>query len=187
MSALPRKRVEGRARERSLPFDDARHLAAHRFLVEEALVLDERDFDAWLDLLAPDVHYQVPVTTTVARGSRSGKSADVSHYDEDFFSLTMRVDRFRTNFAWAEDPPSRTRRLVTNVCCYPGTAPDEVRVRSSLLLFRSRGDLRDSDLICGGRDDVLRRAGEAGDFLLVRRQVTLDESVLHTQNLALFL
>ena len=32
--------------EPSLPFDDHRHLAAHRFLVEEAAILDAGDWAA---------------------------------------------------------------------------------------------------------------------------------------------
>jgi phthalate 3,4-dioxygenase beta subunit len=175
-----------RAGGRPLSFGDPAHLAAHRFLVEEAHVLDQRDFEAWLAMLAPDVRYRVPVTSTAARGAPSGKPGGMDHYDEDLYSLKTRVDRFRTNFAWAEDPPSRTRHFVSNVCTFAGESANEVQVRSYLLLFRSRGDLRAPDFVSGMRDDVLRREGD-DRLLLKRREVTLDESVLRTQNLAIFL
>ena len=80
--------------EPSLPFDDPRHLAAHRFLVEEAAILDAGDWAAWLACSTDDVRYVMPVrVTTVAdagfdaprrhgplrrgplRASRSGSSA----------------------------------------------------------------------------------------------------------------
>lgn len=173
-------------RRSALSFDDPMHLAAHRFLVEEAQALDERDFDAWLGMLAPDVVYQVPVTSTEARGKRSGKPGAMDHYHDDFYSLKARIERFRTNFAWAEDPPSRTRRLLSNVCAYAGDVPDEIQVRSSFLLFRSRGDLRGPDFVCGARTDLLRRVDDR-TLLLRARKVMLDESVLRTQNLAMFL
>jgi phthalate 3,4-dioxygenase beta subunit len=173
-------------RRTSLPFDHPLHLQAHRFLVEEAHALDARDFDAWLAMLAPEVRYQVPVTSTTTRDGRSQKVGDMDHFAEDLYSLRIRVDRFRTNFAWAEDPPSRTRRFVSNVCTYASSSPNELHVRSYFLLFRSRGDLRGPDLLSGVREDVLLRDAD-GALLLLQRTATLDESVLRTQNLALFI
>ena len=41
--------------ETILPFSHPMHLAAHQFLVEEAYVLDRRDFDTWLSMMTPDV------------------------------------------------------------------------------------------------------------------------------------
>ncbi len=62
----------------------------------------------------------------------------------------------------------------------------ELRVESALLLFRSRGDTREADLLSAGRADLLRPDG-AGSHRLARREITVDESVLRTQNLAVFL
>ena len=56
---------------------------------------------------------------------------------------------------------------------------------SNLLLFRSRGDIRDPDLLSARRDDVLRRGHDG--LQLARREILVDESVLRTQNLAIFL
>jgi phthalate 3,4-dioxygenase beta subunit len=58
-------------------------------------------------------------------------------------------------------------------------------VESALLLFRSRGDTREPDLISAGRTDLMRETG-AG-LRLARREITVDEAVLRTQNLAVFL
>jgi hypothetical protein len=54
-----------------------------------------------------------------------------------------------------------------------------------VLLFRSRGDVHEPAVISAGREDVLRRVG--GGLQLARRTITVDESVLRTQNLAIFL
>ena len=36
-------------------------------------------------------------------------------FDEDIRTLTARVARLDTGMAWAEDPPSRTRHVITNI------------------------------------------------------------------------
>ncbi|GAA2621113.1 3-phenylpropionate/cinnamic acid dioxygenase subunit beta [Actinomadura fulvescens] len=167
-----------------LRYTDPDHHDAHQFLVEEAATLDRQDFTAWLGLLTDDIRYVMPVRVTTARGAGFDSLAGMGHFDEDLYSLRKRVERFGTEHAWTEDPPSRTRRLVTNVRTF-GTAGGELRVESYLLLFRSRGDTREPDLVSAGRADTLRPAPDG--LRLARRQITVDESVLRTQNLALFL
>ena len=174
---------------RPLPYGDPAHLAAHQFLVEEAALLDAGDFDGWLALLAEDIRYAMPVRVTTARGAGFDTLPDMGHFDEDLYALRKRVQRLATDHAWTEDPPSRTRHFVTNVRTFAPGADGALRVESALLLFRSRGDTREADLISCGREDVLRPdpAGPFAGYRLARREITVDESVLRTQNLAIFL
>jgi 3-phenylpropionate/cinnamic acid dioxygenase small subunit len=167
-----------------LSFTSAEHQQAHEFLVREAEILDERRFREWLDLLAPDIVYRMPVRVTAPETLEASMLEDMSHFDEDLYSLRKRVERFETGHAWTEDPPSRTRHFVTNVRTYDSEGDDLV-VKSYLLLFRSRGDIRDADLLSAERTDVLRRTDRG--LRLVRREIMADESVLRTQNLAVFL
>ena len=109
----------------------------------------------------------------------------MDHFDEDRHSLGKRVERLTTEHAWTEDPPSRTRHLVTNIRTFATASADELRVESALLLFRSRGDTRPPEIVCAGRVDRLRRNG--ADYVLAERLIEVDESVLRTQNLAIFL
>ena len=155
------------------------------FLYHEAALLDDRDHRGWLKLITPDIHYLVPVRVTTPHTLADSTLRDMAHFDEDHYSLVKRVERLETEHAWAEDPPSRTRRFVTNVRCWQGDETGEIVVRSNLLLFRSRGDLLGPDLLSGQRTDVLRRTEDG--LRLARRHVLLDESVLRTQNLAIFL
>jgi phthalate 3,4-dioxygenase subunit beta len=167
-----------------LPYGDLAHQAAHQFLVEEAVLLDAGDYARWLGLLCEDIRYVMPVRVTTARGAGFDSLADMGHFDEDMYALRMRVKRLATDHAWAEDPPSRTRHFVTNVRTFRPRA-DELYVESALLLFRSRGDTREADLISAGRADLLRETADG--LRLARREITVDESVLRTQNLAVFL
>ena len=169
---------------RPLPYGDPAHLGAHQFLVEEAALLDAADYEGWLNLLCEDIRYVMPVRVTTARGAGFDSLADMGHFDEDLYALRKRVQRLATDHAWTEDPPSRTRHFVTNVRTFRG-AVGELGVQSSLLLFRSRGDTREADLISAGRTDLLRVTADG--LRLGRREITVDESVLRTQNLAVFL
>jgi phthalate 3,4-dioxygenase subunit beta len=172
---------------RPLPYADPAHLAAHQFLVEEAALLDAADYAGWLDLLCEDIRYVMPVRVTTARGAGFDSLADMGHFDEDMYALRKRVQRLATDHAWTEDPPSRTRHFVTNVRTFRDEGDDlrVFRVESALLLFRSRGDTREADLISAGRTDLLRATADG--LRLARREITVDESVLRTQNLAVFL
>ena len=168
---------------RPLPYTDPRHQEAHQFLVEEAALLDAADYAGWLGLLTEDVRYLMPVRVTTARGAGFDSLADMAHFDENLYSLRKRVQRFATEHAWTEDPPSRTRHFVTNVRTFK--ADQDLLVESAVLLFRSRGDTREADLVSAGRTDLLRVTD--GGLRLARREITVDESVLRTQNLAVFL
>ena len=169
---------------RPLPYGDQAHLAAHQFLVEEAALLDAADYAGWLELLAEDIRYMMPVRVTTARGAGFDTLAGMGHFDEDLYALRKRVQRLATDHAWTEDPPSRTRHFVTNVRTFREEGED-LRVESALLLFRSRGDTREADLLSAGRTDLLRATAEG--LKLSRREIIVDESVLRTQNLAVFL
>ncbi len=155
------------------------------FLYREAAALDARRHEDWLGMLTEDIAYVMPVRATSAHSLDGSLREGMAHFDEDRYSLEKRVERFATEHAWAEDPPSRTRRLITNARCWEGEVDDEVVVATSLLLFRSRGDVRDHDLLSAERLDILRRV--EGELLLARRQIGVDESVLRMQNLAVFL
>ena len=178
---VPARRATGP----SLAFDDQRHLTAHRWLVDEAYLLDTQDYATWLTLLTDDIRYVMPVRVTTALAAGFDTARGMAHFDEDKYSLDRRVARFATEHAWTEDPPSRLRHHVGNIRTFATDRPDEVEVQSSVLLFRSRGDVREPSIVSAGRDDVLR--DETGTWRLARRTIMVDESVLRMQNLAIFL
>lgn len=169
----------------TLPFSDPRHLEAAQWLVDETYLLDAQDYSVWLDLLTEDIHYLMPVRVTTALGTGFDTAPGMAHFDEDKYSLSRRVARFLTEHAWTEDPPSRMRHHVTNIRTFATEDLDHLIVDSAVLLFRSRGDVRESWFVSAGREDLLRRVGEG--WHLARRTVLVDESVLRMQNLAVFL
>lgn len=156
------------------------------WLYDEAELLDEGRLVEWLELLTDDVRYVVPIRIhkEVTGDSRvTGVLDDSFHLDEDRVSLQMRVDRVETGFAWAEEPPSRIRHLVTNVRVRREAGKeDEVRARSYVMVYRSRWDRPHYDILAGERHDVLRR--EEGAWRLAHRTVVLDNTTIPTLNLS---
>lgn len=160
-----------------------RKVSVQEFLEHEAELLDGGRFDEWLEMLADDITYRAPVRV-VRRAGSPGLVTDMFHFDDNRHSLGLRVRRLGTGVAWSEDPPSRTRRFVTNVRV-GDQREDELAVSSYLLLYRSRGDDGSHDLISAERHDVLRAVEDR--WRLCRRDVMMDQSTLGTKNLAVFL
>lgn len=157
--------------------------AVEQFLLEEALALDEGRFEDWLSFLDDGVRY---VATTRPAGTPR-PALDVAYLDENRTSLGQRVERMAQGTAWAEVPPSRTQRLVTNVLLRPTGEPGTVGVLSALLLYRSRLE-SEVELIVGHRDDVLRIADDdVIGFRLLSRTITLALNSLPAKNLSVFL
>jgi len=159
-------------------------VAVQDFLTEEAYLLDSRRWPEWYELFTDDVVYVAPVRNT-RRVGHSDVVEEIGHFDENKISLGLRVRKLGTDVGWAEDPPSLTRRFVTNIKVQWGDGPDELKVRSNLMLFRSRGDRGQYDLISAERNDVLR--AEPAGYRIARRRIMLDQVSLGTKNLAIFL
>ncbi|HET6951290.1 MAG TPA: aromatic-ring-hydroxylating dioxygenase subunit beta [Acidimicrobiales bacterium] len=156
---------------------DPDHVDALLFLLAEAEVLDAADFVAWLDLLAPEVRYAVPVRTSRLRSDAARPTTPSYHLEEDRSSLEFRVRRIvDSDASWAYNPHSRTRRFVSNVRVRRTEGAD-LRVSSYVLLLRSRHDRDGYDIVTGERHDLLGRRSD-GDLELRAREVVLDQARL---------
>ena len=153
------------------------------FFYREAELLDSNSLEDWLELLTEDISYEMPVRLTRERG-QPDVSSQMGHFSEDRRSLELRVKRLGTDFGWAENPPSRTRRFISNIRVENTSKPNEVKARSYFLLYRNRGSSTQADLISGERRDLLRKLD--GNWKLASRLIIADQSVLGTRNLAIF-
>ena len=168
-----------------------------QFLYREARLLDERRFHEWLGLFTDDVHYTM--TSRANRYPRSSKAIaildadryaeidagdadDLGLFDEDIQTLTARVARLDTGMAWAEDPPSRTRHLITNIEIAPGASESELTVHCNFIVYRSRGET-EQDFYVGARQDRLRRVDRV--WKIADRRMVLDQNVLTAKNLSI--
>ena len=156
------------------------------FLYTEAELLDERRFEAWLDLLTDDIRYWMPMRRNVKFGEQARENTrerqDMNWFDEGKTTLQQRVQQLLTGVHWAEEPLSRVCHMVTNVQIVHATAT-EVTVKSRFLVYRNR--LQDeTDFFVGKREDVLRKVDS--QWKIARRQIMLDQNVLLAKNLTVF-
>lgn len=160
-------------------------------LYHEAELLDERRYEDWLELLADDVRYWMPMRRNVKLGeldrefTRAGQ--DVNWFDEGKGTLTLRVQQILTGVHWAEEPLSRVCHMISNIQILhvePSVGePAEVGVKCRFLIYRNRVET-ETDLLVGKREDVLRAVN--GQWRIARRKIVLDQSVLLTKNLTVF-
>jgi 3-phenylpropionate/cinnamic acid dioxygenase small subunit len=170
--------------------------AIRDFYTREARLLDGNELTAWLGLLHPGIWYLVPGRTFRALADDFSAASGVMVDDHE--SIGSKVARYETLHAWSEDPPSMTRRFVTNHDISAGADPGLARpgdgeagapgrswtVGTNVLVYHARRDVHPA-LISATRRDVLV---DEGDGLRVwRRQVYLDHNTLPVQDLAIFL
>jgi 3-phenylpropionate/cinnamic acid dioxygenase small subunit len=161
------------------------------FLYHEVELLDDRQFEDWLDLISDDIRYWMPMRRNVKSNeldrefTREGQ--DINWFDEGKETLERRVMQIRTGVHWAEEPLSRIRHLITNVQLVSATPSSsdatEVYVRCRFLVYRNRVQT-ETDFLIGKREDTLRK--ENGAWKVAERKITLDQNVLLAKNLTFF-
>lgn len=164
------------------------HHEVEQFLYLEARLLDRRRFREWYDLLADDLVYRVPLRTNRSRRDLAREESGVDElalFDDTKYTIGQRITRIETGAAWAEDPPSRTRHMVSNVTVTPTEQPGEFEVECAYLLYRSRLE-REVDIFVGERTDLLRQVDRPARFEIARRKVLIDQATLDAKNLSVF-
>jgi biphenyl 2,3-dioxygenase beta subunit len=166
----------------------ARQYSVEQFLYREAHLLDTWSWEEWLGLFAEDVRYWMPLRWNRLRRQRTGNelpaNIEMALIDDDLSQLRMRVQQMGSGRHWAEDPPSRCRHLITNVCIEAGDGQTpELNVRSNFIVYRNRLET-EVDVWAGGREDVLRPAGDS--YLIAKRTILLDQNVVLSKNLSVF-
>lgn len=174
-----------------------RRYEVEQFYNAEAEMLDSRRFDAWLDLLADDIRYWMPLASNQEAGNwaaeYSVEGKDLNWFDEGKFELEQRVKQIQTGLHWAEEPVSRTTHMFSNLQVDNG---DDGTIRTScrFLVYRNRTEV-ETDFYVGKRRDHLRRdplrrdplrQRSGGGLKIVRREVLLDQNVLLSKNLTTF-
>ncbi len=162
------------------PADHALWQEVQRFYRREVLLLQDRRYRDWLDLMHADVRYRVPVSTSTLKGFETHDD-HLGYYDEDFELLKARVAKLESKQSWVEQPPSRLRYFVQVLEVVPHD-DGSIVARSNLLLLQYRWNMEQQ--FSGGRTDTLRPID--GALRLAERVVVLDRQAMGKQGLSVF-
>jgi len=162
------------------------------FLYQEADLLDQRRFKEWLELLAEDLVYFMPIRRNVKFGEHAEREntrqgEGISWFDEDKWTLSKRVEQILTGVHYAEEPLSRVTHIVSNVRLLDvqPSAENALQVTAGcrFLVHQNRVEY-ESNTFIGRRTDVLRRSGVS--WQIARREMILEQNVLLAKNLSVF-
>jgi p-cumate 2,3-dioxygenase subunit beta len=139
------------------------------FFYKEAALLDEWRLEEWLELLTEDATYQVPPTDIPEGDSRN----TLFIISDDAMRIRSRVKQLLGKSAWAENPHSRTRRMISNVRVL-GVEGDNILVTANFAVHRMRYESVDTYI--GHYTYKLIRKGS--DLKIRERRAILDNEAL---------
>ncbi|BFM36363.1 MULTISPECIES: 3-phenylpropionate/cinnamic acid dioxygenase subunit beta [Acinetobacter] len=158
-----------------------------QFLYREAKLLDDWKFREWLDLMAEDISYTLRTTPNAQTRDRrrSVEPPTTWVFNDNKHLLERRVARLETGMAWAEEPPSRTTHMVSNVIVEATEVAGEYDVHVTYLLYRTQKE-KDVTIYCGKRHDKIRRVEGGLGFQIFNRKIVLDQVTYNSHNLSVF-
>jgi 3-phenylpropionate/cinnamic acid dioxygenase small subunit len=139
------------------------HQQVENFLYREARLMDEHAYDEWLSLWTDDALYWVPCNDDDIDPQRH-----VSIIYDNRPRLEDRIDRLKSGAAYAQDPKSRLRRVVSNIEVEEGEN-GEITVYSNFNLTELRRSRQDT--FAGRTVHKLRAQGSS--FKIAYKKVLL--------------
>jgi len=160
------------------------------FFYNEADLLDEREYDKWLELLTEDIVYWMPMRKNVSFKDRAKDTTaedDLAWFYDDKDTLRKRVKQIQTGIHWADEPISRISHLITNIRLVDSISSlddgAKMTTKCRFIVYRNRVET-ETDFLVGRREDTLTR--DHGKLKVARRKIILDQSVLMAKNLTMF-
>ena len=141
-------------------------VAIEQFLFREARLMDELQHHEWLDLWETegDILYWVP-----CGDDDIDPRKHVSLIYDDRARMRERVFRLDSPAAHTQDPPTKMRRLISNIEVAPG-GNDQFTVHSNFVLAQFRSD--EQNMYVGHTIHELK-ASKDGGFLIRSKKVML--------------
>lgn len=138
------------------------------FLYREVRHLDDREWEAWLELYSPQVEYWMPAWDDGDRITDDPQSQISLIYYPNRDGLEDRVFRIKTERSSASLPETRTNHMITNVEVLVDRG-DAVDVRYNFHTLSHRYKV--TDHYFGTISATLAKSGEG--FLFTRKKIVL--------------
>jgi 3-phenylpropionate/cinnamic acid dioxygenase small subunit len=105
--------------------------ACERLIKREARLLDDGEFERWIDLFSRECIYWIPL----GRGNDPRREVTVEFHDRR--RLADRVARLRTGNAYSQIPPTRTCHLLSNLEIF-STGAGKLAARANFVIQTCR-------------------------------------------------
>ncbi len=140
------------------------------FVADEARLLDDRDYTAWLALYAEDARYWVPVSTE-QRTTTEGPM----HFHDNKQLMMARTHRLMTPRAFGAEPSPRTCHVVSGTRIDALADDGEITASSSqiMLEWRARGHFEEDVRVFGGRVTHRLRRAATGGLIIAEKRIDL--------------
>ena len=150
-----------------------------RMLLEkEARLLDQNRLDDWLRLYVPEGVYWVPATEPAG-----DPRTEIAVCFDDRRRIEDRIFRLQNEFAWSQQPRSRTARLISNVEVFSTENKNILMLRATFLVTEFQaGDKR---TYSGWYGHKIRY--ENDKWNIVAKQVNLIDCDQNLRNLSIIL
>lgn len=138
--------------------------AVEQFIYREARLQDELAYDEWEALWTDDAVYWVP-----AGGDDIDPSTQMSIVFDNRSRIATRIKQLKTGKRHSQNPPSRLRRLISNVELLGSGEGGDLQVGANFLIYEAR---ERGVTLWAGRSEYRLRPTVSG-FMLVGKKVLL--------------
>lgn len=153
---------------------------AEDFLFAQADFLDDRNYEEWLTLFAPDAWYWIP-----ARPTDTDPDSEISFMFDDFPMMVARCERLLAAGTAGQQPLTRSSHIIGNVqVVKDGSEDGEIVVKSRFHVTQFRRDV--TKFYAGGTTHTLVRT-DAGLRIKLQRVNLIDCDGIHDYILQVYL
>jgi len=140
---------------------------------QEAALLDQWRLEEWLAMLTDDASYLIPPTDVPGGDPRN----TLFIIADDIVRIRSRVKQLLGKSAWAENPHSRTRRIISNVRILGSDKDHNILVTANFAVYRMRYE--SVDVYVGHYEYKLLRI--SNQLRIRERRAILDNESLRPQ------
>ncbi|MEM0174365.1 MAG: aromatic-ring-hydroxylating dioxygenase subunit beta [Sulfolobaceae archaeon] len=155
------------------------------FVYKEVELLNEEDYEKWLELLDDNFEYFV-IVGEITQNKKLNFSKEKFLFSADKNKWRLYIQRLKSEYGWAYNyAKTFTRRIIGNVRIIERRG-SEIHVNSSFILLRIEGDemIKGTfNLISGKREDVIRIYSGGNEMKLYKRIIYLDTPNYPSYNL----
>ncbi len=158
------------------------------FIIREARMLDNMRVKEWLaEMIDSSIRYVVISRQMRYNEDRryDGQSDAVFFYDDDYKSLSARVDQQVHPQNWRVNPAEAYVRMVSNLEVAQCDAAERLLVRTNWHVRRMRRQYEVDDFIYARHDELI--VSPDNEFKFVKRFISFPERCVSGRNMTLFL